>query len=103
MMYEMCTGQAAPSRAQVLLETIQLQTTDMPAPSASKHPGIKYGAAFDLVISKAMAKKPDERFQTATDFKRALTDMLDAAESSSSAPGSSNNFKVLACMRPEYF
>ncbi len=79
VMYEMCTGRP-PIKGGSLLETIQLQTTDMPAPAISKYAGIKYGAAFDLFIQRAMAKNPDERFQTALDFKQALLSMLDAPQ-----------------------
>lgn len=76
VMYEMCTGQP-PIKGGSLLETIQLQTTDMPASASSKYSGIKYGAEFDLFIQRAMAKSPDERFQSASEFKQALLSMLE--------------------------
>ncbi|CAN5282222.1 hypothetical protein BH10CYA1_BH10CYA1_46180 [soil metagenome] len=56
-----------------LLETIQLQTISMPAPSRSLYSGIKYGVQFDTVISKAMAKDPGERFQTASEFLKDIS------------------------------
>lgn len=79
VMYEMCTG-SPPIKGGSLLETIQLQTTDMPAPAAIKYPGIKYGASFDLFIQRAMNKDPDARFQSASEFKQALQNMIDTQQ-----------------------
>ncbi len=86
VMYEMCTGNP-PIKGSSLLETIQLQTTDPPPAAESKYSGIKYGAQFDAVIRRAMAKNPDERFQTALEFKEALEGMFDAPQSTGDRSG----------------
>ena len=45
-------------------------------------------AAFDQVVKKAMAKNPDERFQTAQEFAQAIKESLTAAPASVAAAAS---------------
>jgi serine/threonine protein kinase len=95
VMFEICTGQP-PIKGGSMLETIQMQTTEMPAPSASFYLGIKYGAQFDAVIAKALAKDPSERHQSATDFKQAINSLPSASPPSHEQKMVSSSTKKIA-------
>jgi serine/threonine protein kinase len=95
VMFEMCTGQP-PIKGGSLLETIQMQTTEMAAPSASFYPGIKYGAQFDALIAKALAKDPSERYQSASEFKQAINSLPSASlPSQKQKMDSSKSLKII--------
>ena len=69
ILYELLTGVSpflAETPAAVMHKVLQGQPA---APSALK-PGLPAG--FDAVVSRALAKKPDERFQTAREFQAAM-------------------------------
>jgi serine/threonine-protein kinase len=69
ILYELLTGVSpflAETPAAVMHNVLQGQPA---APSALK-PGIPAG--FDAVVGRALAKKPDERFQTAREFQAAM-------------------------------
>ncbi len=74
VMYEMLTGKP-PLKGATVLETIQLQTTQMPESVRRIHPGIKNPDKLDALLLKCLAKDPEQRFQNAADFKSALQDM----------------------------
>jgi serine/threonine protein kinase len=76
VMYEICTGQP-PIKGKSMLETIQMHTTAFPPPAATVNPGIKCGDKFDAIIFKALAKDPDDRYQTTAEFKTALEKLFD--------------------------
>jgi hypothetical protein len=76
VMYEICTGQP-PIKGNSMLETIQMQTTEFPPPAASINPGIKCGDKFDAIILKALAKDPNDRYQTTAEFKTTLENLFD--------------------------
>ncbi len=75
VMYEICTGQA-PIKGGSMLETIQMQTTEMPRPVNTINPGIKYGEKLDRVLLKALDKDPNQRYQTPLEFKNGLQGIL---------------------------
>src|SRR5262249_32749049 len=69
ILYELLTGSSpylAETPAAVMHNVLQ---SDPAAPSSIK-PGIPAG--FDGVVARALAKKPEERFQTAREFQAAM-------------------------------
>ena len=73
ILYEMLTGVSpflAETPATVMHRVLQLE----PDPPSTVKPGIPPG--FDAVISRALAKKADERFQTAAEMQAAILQVL---------------------------
>jgi serine/threonine-protein kinase len=69
ILYELLTGQnpfAADTSTAVLYKVLQLN----PDPPTSMQPSLP--ASIDAVVAKALAKPPEERFQTAREFHGAL-------------------------------
>ena len=69
ILYELLTGASpflAETPAAVMHNVLQVQ----PAAPSTVKPGLPAG--FDAVVSRALAKKPDERFQTAREFQAAM-------------------------------
>ena len=69
ILYELLTGMSpflAETPATVMHNVLQSE----PAPPSSLNPGIPRG--FDGVVMRALAKKADERFQTAREFQAAM-------------------------------
>jgi eukaryotic-like serine/threonine-protein kinase len=69
ILYELLTGLSpflAETPAAVMHNVLQGQ----PAAPSTVKPGVPPG--FDAVVSRALAKKPDERFQTAREFQAAM-------------------------------
>ncbi len=63
--YEMFTGEP-PFRRDLGLALINAHLSAQPSPVLAKRPDLP--PAVDLVLGKAMAKDPDERYRTCTDF-----------------------------------
>ena len=69
ILYELLTG-CGPFVAETPVAVIHNVMRVEPAPPSSIVPALP--AAFDAVIARALAKKPDERYQNARDFAAAL-------------------------------
>jgi len=72
MLYEISTGRL-PFLPRSIPEAIKMHTTVEP-----ERPTVARGSlspALEAVILKAMAKKPEERYQTAAEFARAITEV----------------------------
>jgi uncharacterized protein YraI len=77
MVFQMMSGQL-PFTAETPMGIVLRHLHD-PVPKASVfNPSLP--AAFDPLIAKAMAKKPEDRFQTATELAEALTALADKTE-----------------------
>jgi serine/threonine-protein kinase len=75
ILYEMLTGAnpfEAPTPAAVMHRVLQ---ADVPPPSRVEP---RLGPAWDALMQKALARRPDERFQTARDFHRATWEAMNA-------------------------
>jgi serine/threonine protein kinase len=95
VMYEMCTGQA-PIKGGSMLETIQMQTTEIPQPVITINPGIKYGENLDRVLLKALDKDPNQRYQTPLEFKQGLQGIRleDSSSTRQGSIGTRNLYKL---------
>ena len=70
VLFECLTG-APPFSGETALETLQLHAIE-PPPSVSAHLGGE-GEALDNILQKALAKEPDNRFQSAEEFRSDLS------------------------------
>lgn len=68
VLYELLTGEVAFTGAYTTIMHKVLNETASP-PSALN---VQVPKAYDALLARAMAKRPDERFQTAAEFKQAL-------------------------------
>ena len=82
ILYEALTGKL-PFKAKTPMEYIQKHVTEKPIPINERVDGLAFPAELWTAISKAIAKNPDHRFQTAADFAQALRPIT--------SPGSGHN------------
>jgi serine/threonine-protein kinase len=78
ILYEALTGKL-PFDAKNAMEYIQLHVTVPPIPIDDRVAGKKFPPLLWKVLSKAMAKKPEERFASAAEFAGALQAVLNGA------------------------
>ncbi|HYO98220.1 MAG TPA: serine/threonine-protein kinase [Polyangiaceae bacterium] len=71
ILYEALTGKL-PFRARTPMEYIQKHVTEPPIPLSERVPEKQFSPALDAVLIKALAKKPEDRFQSAGEFADAL-------------------------------
>ncbi|MDQ6788880.1 MAG: protein kinase [Acidobacteriota bacterium] len=95
MLYEVLTGRT-PFDTENEFQLMMLQTETMPPPPRQINPSIP--EAVEAAIMKSIAKNPDERFQTAGEFRDAL---LDAGFASSGAMrGTTGSYMARTNTRP---
>lgn len=71
VMYETLTGRP-PLKGASMVETFVLQMTEVPPPMSEVCTDKTFPADLEAVIAKALAKNPDDRFQTMTELEYAL-------------------------------
>src|SRR5437763_5640906 len=86
ILYEVLTGKL-PFDAKNPMEYIQLHVQKEPIVLSQRVPGKTFTAALDATIAKALAKNRDDRFQTATEFAKALLGPLGSAPPSGGTSG----------------
>jgi tRNA A-37 threonylcarbamoyl transferase component Bud32 len=74
MLYQLLTGEK-PFEGGLTAIMHKVLNTEPPPPSALS---VTVSPAFDAVVKKAMAKRPEDRFATANDFAKALRSALEA-------------------------
>jgi serine/threonine-protein kinase len=72
ILYELLTGQQ-PYRAQTAVKLLQMHVFD-PVPVPSELAGHRCGPALDRIVTRAMAKEPDDRFADAMELYQALSE-----------------------------
>ncbi len=72
VLYQLLTGEK-PFSGMTLMETMQQILHAKPLLPSIRNPALKL--QWDAVVTKALAKHADQRFQTATDFQQELTDL----------------------------
>ncbi|MCC6901504.1 MAG: serine/threonine protein kinase [Polyangiaceae bacterium] len=71
ILYEVLTGKL-PFNAKTPMEYIQKHVMEPPIGLSERVPGKTFPPGLDAVIARALAKKPEDRFQTAAEFAQAL-------------------------------
>src|SRR6187551_3094310 len=71
ILYEVLTGKL-PFSAKSPMEYIQKHVIEPPIALSERVPDKKFASGLDAVLNKALAKKPDDRFQSAAEFAEAL-------------------------------
>jgi serine/threonine-protein kinase len=71
ILYELVTGKL-PFDAKVPMEFINLHVTTKPIPLADRAPGRTFPPDLQKALDKALAKDPEDRFQTAAEFAAGL-------------------------------
>ena len=71
ILYEVLTGKL-PFEAKTPMEYIQKHVTDPPIPLGQRVPGKTFEPGLEAVLSRALAKRPEDRIQTAAEFADAL-------------------------------
>jgi serine/threonine-protein kinase len=71
VLYELLVGRR-PFSSDDMFEVLRLHREVPPAPIRTVLPEAGFSAALDAAVMKALAKEPDERFQSATAFAAAL-------------------------------
>ena len=80
ILYEVLTGKL-PFEAKSAMEHIQLHVTTKPIPIDKRVPGRTFPPLLWIVIEKALAKKPEDRWGSAAEFGHALGAVLQGATS----------------------
>jgi serine/threonine protein kinase len=75
VLYELVTGKKA-FDAKKQFDVMEAHVREMPTPPSETMPGLP--AALDRVILTAVAKEPEQRYQTAEEFRAALEQVLQA-------------------------
>jgi eukaryotic-like serine/threonine-protein kinase len=71
ILYEVLTGKL-PFDARTPMEYIQMHVTRPPIPIDERVPGRRFPDGFDAMITKALEKRPEDRYSSAADFAQAL-------------------------------
>jgi serine/threonine-protein kinase len=71
ILYEVLTGKL-PFDARTPMEYIQMHVTRPPIPIDERVPGRRFPDGFDLVMKRALEKRPEDRYASAADFAQAL-------------------------------
>jgi eukaryotic-like serine/threonine-protein kinase len=71
ILYEVLTGKL-PFEAKTPMEYIQKHVMEPPIPLGKRVPGKSFDPGLEAVLDKALAKKPEDRYQSANEFADAL-------------------------------
>jgi serine/threonine protein kinase len=71
MMYEALTG-LPPLMGDTIYATMKMHVSQMPNPFAKARPDLRIPDTIERIAFKALAKKPEQRFQTMQEFRDAL-------------------------------
>jgi len=76
ILYEALTGKL-PFDASTPMQYIQKHVIEPPIPLSERKPEVAFPAGLDEVIAKALEKKPEDRYQSATELAEALAPLAD--------------------------
>jgi serine/threonine-protein kinase len=71
ILYELVTGKL-PFEAKAPLDIMKAHVKDPPIPLSQRVPGRTFSPELDAVVAKALAKKPEARYESAVTFAEAL-------------------------------
>jgi len=78
ILYEVLTGKL-PFDAKSAMDYISLHVTGKPIPLSQRVPGKTFPPLLDQIMDRALAKKSEDRFQSAAEFGQALQAVLQGA------------------------
>jgi eukaryotic-like serine/threonine-protein kinase len=78
ILYEVMTGKL-PFDAKGAMDYIHLHATGKPVPINQRVPGRVFPRLLEQVVDRALAKRPEDRFETAADFATAMQQVLAGA------------------------
>ena len=78
ILYEVLTGKL-PFDAKSAMDFIQLHVTTKPIPLSQRVPGKTFPPLLDQIVERALAKRSEDRFESAADFATALDAVLEGA------------------------
>ena len=78
ILYEVLTGKL-PFDAKSAMDYIQLHVTGKPIPLNQRVPGKTFPTLLDQIVDRALAKRPEDRYEAASDFGLALQHVLQGA------------------------
>ena len=79
MLYELLTGRL-PFYAKSLMVVLNMHIADSPPPFAEASPERELSPEIEAIVMRLLAKEPDERFQSATEVRRALERLAEEPE-----------------------
>jgi len=85
ILYELLTGKL-PFDANQPMEFIQRHIKDPPIPLSKRAPGRNFPPALEAVVDKALSKKPEDRYASATELGQALRDSIAPPQSQPPPP-----------------
>jgi serine/threonine protein kinase len=92
VLYELVTGKKA-FDAKRQFDVMEAHVREMPIPPSEAMPGLP--TALDRVILTAVAKEPEQRYQTAEEFRAALEQVLQAPEDVLEAALDASRFELV--------
>jgi serine/threonine-protein kinase len=78
ILYEVLTGKL-PFDAKTAMDYLQLHVSGRPIPLNQRVPGKAFPPLLEVVLDRALAKRPEERFASAADFGAAMQAVLSGA------------------------
>lgn len=77
VLYESLTGMP-PLVGENILETVQKHIEEKPIAMSQLRPDLEIPASVEAIVNRGLEKNPDERFQTAAQFRDALSNVSDS-------------------------
>jgi serine/threonine-protein kinase len=96
LLYQALTGKV-PFRSSNDFDILVAHVGTPPAPPSDLNPGIS--PALDRIVLKALAKRPEDRFASAREFRMALESEMNVAPAAPSAPASDDMSQYAALPR----
>jgi len=93
VMYEMLTSRP-PFVGINALETMLMQKSEAPKKLSESRPSLENADRLDMIVLKALAKSPKDRFASMKEMKEALLDVLEGKQGSSFLDNLSNRFST---------
>jgi len=93
VIYETLTGDV-PFHSEELVRVMAMHLSDPPTPLNQVRPGLRFPDALEEVVYRALAKSPDQRYQSMEDFAEALEASMKEPEKPKAKPSPSPQSSV---------
>lgn len=99
ILYELVSGKL-PFDAKEPLQFVKMHVEEPPIPLEERAPDIEFPQGLSMILQKCMAKKKEDRFQSAADVAKVLRDCLEGRLSASLARSVPTFIKKAPSVRP---